>query len=387
MTKTQDPLSFKLSKAKTALIFSQPFFATLSMNMPWERDDTLDPPTMATDGDKIYWHGDFVQKSSHDELVFVVCHEIMHCVFQHMLRRGNRDPYKWNVAADVIINDMLKRENVGTMPEGGIDMPQLATAGKYLAEEVYNLLPPTPPKGKGGGKGGGGNGTNGEPLDNVRDAKGSPADKTEKANKMKVRVAQAAQAAKMCGKLSAGLERLVTDVLQPKVDWRDVLRKFVSVRAKTETTFARPKRRFAGEDFYLPSKSGESLGELLIAVDCSGSIGERELAEFAAEIKAIHEDMRPTTVHVVYFDASISHYESYEVDENLNIRPHNGDGTDFTPIFKYADEHGLDVCACVVLTDGYCSSYGIPPPFPVLWCTTGDDRMPWGQVVKMKSGA
>jgi len=377
------PLQFKLSKAKTALIFAQPFFATLAMQTPWVRDDTLDPPTMATDGDHIYWHGEFVDKSSHDELVFVICHEIMHCVFQHMMRRGSRDAYKWNVATDVIINDMLKRENVGTMPKGGIDMPQLAQAGKFLAEEVYNLLPPTPP---GGGKSGK-NGTNGQPIDEVRDAKGSQAERTEKANKMKVRVAQAAQAAKMCGKLTAGIERLVADVLQPKVDWRDVLRRFIAVRAKTDTTFARPKRRFAAEDIYLPSKGGDALGELLIAVDCSGSIGERELAEFAAEITAIHEDMRPAKVHVVYFDASISHYECYEPGDELNIRPHGGGGTDFAPIFQYANDHQLDVCACVVLTDGYCSSYGETPAYPVLWCTTGDTRMPWGEIVKLKSNA
>ena len=384
------PLEFKLSKAKTALLFSQPFFATLSMNMPWVRDDTLDPPTMATDGDHIYWHGDFVQKSTHDELIFVVCHEIFHCVFQHMLRRGQREPYRWNVATDVIINDLLKKDNIGTMPQGGIDMPQLATAGKYLAEEVYNLLPPSPPGGgkNGGGKSGqGNNGTNGQPIDHMKAPKGSPAELTEKANNMKVKVAQAAQAAKMCGKLSGNLERLVTEVLQPKVDWKDVLRRFVAVRAKTETTFARPKRRFAGEDFYLPSKSGETLGALLIAVDCSGSIGERELNEFATEIRAIHADLRPSMIHVVYFDSSISHAESYEPEDELNIRPHGGGGTDFAPIFKYADDHALEVCACVVLTDGYCGSYGNVPQFPVLWCTTGDDKMPWGEVVKMKSGA
>lgn len=390
-----DPLAFKLSKAKTALIFSQPFFATLAMQSLWIRDDTLSPPTMATDGDNIFWHPDFVEKSTHEELIFVICHEIMHCVFQHMLRRGSRDPYKWNVATDVVINDMLKKENIGVMPQGGIDMPQLAAAGKFMAEEVYNLLPP-PPKGQGpsGGSAQGGgpgqgkpnNGTNGQPLDEVRDAKGTKAEQSERANKMKVRVAQAAQAAKMCGKLSAGVERLVSDVLQPQVDWRDVLRRFVAVRAKTETSFARPKRRFAAEDIYLPSKGGETLGELLVAVDCSGSIGQRELAEFTAEIRAIFEDLIPAKLHVVYFDASISHYECYEPGDSLDIKPHGGGGTDFAPIFKYADENAIEACACVVLTDGYCSSYGNPPPFPVLWCTTGDDKMPWGEIVKMKSG-
>jgi predicted metal-dependent peptidase len=372
------PLEFKLAKAKTKLIFDQPFFATLSMNLPWVRNDTLDPPTMATDGETIYWHGDFVQKSSHEELVFVVCHEIYHCVFQHIPRLGTRDPLKWNIATDVVINDLLKTDNIGTMPAGAIDMSQLAQAGKHLAEEVYNLLPDNP-------SGKGRNGTNGKPLDQMMPASGSQADQTAKANAMKVKVAQAAQAAKMCGKLSAGLERIVGEVLQPKVDWRDVLRRFVAVRAKTETSFCRPKRRFAAEDIYLPSKSGETLGQLLIAVDCSGSIGQRELDEFAAEIRAIHEDLRPERIHVVYFDASISYYESYEPENVLNIRPHGGGGTDFAPIFKYADDYALEVCACVVLTDLYCSSFGSPPNYPVLWCSNGDDKAPFGEVVRMRS--
>ena len=376
----QDPLDFKLSKAKTALIFEQPFFATLSIGMPWVRDDTLDPPTMATDGDNIYWHPDFVAKSSHDELKFVVCHEILHCVFQHMDRVGTRDRYKWNVATDVIINDLLKRENIGAFPAGGIDMPQLAAAGKYLAEEVYNLLPPTPPGNQGKS---GANGTNGQPLDNLKQRTGSKAEQTEKANRTKVRVAQAAQAAKMCGKLSSGIERLVADVLQPKVDWRDVLRRFVSQRAKVDVSFARPKRRFAGEDIYLPSKSGETLGELLIAVDCSGSIGQRELDEFTAEITAIHQDLRPSKIHVVYFDSSISHYESYEPEDTLNIRPHGGGGTAFSPIFAYADQHAIEPTACVVLTDLYCSDFGSAPAYPVLWCTNGAVDAPFGEVVKM----
>lgn len=378
---TTDALDFKLSKAKAALIFDQPFFATLSLSMPWVRDETLDPPTMATDGDTIYWHPEFVKRSSHDELKFIVCHEIMHCVFQHMDRLNSRDAHKWNIATDVVINDMLKRENIGTMPAGGLDMPQLAQAGKYLSEEVYNLLPNNP-------NGKGANSPNGKPIDGLKPRKGSKAQQSEAANRMKVRVAQAAQAAKMCGKLSSGLERLVTEVLQPQVDWRDVLRRFVAQRAKIHTTFARPKRRFLGEDIYLPSKSGETLGELMVAVDCSGSIGPRELAEFTAEIAAIHADLQPSKVHVVYFDASVSHYEVYEPDDVLNIRPHGGGGTAFSPIFAYADEHGLEPCACVVLTDGYCSDYGPPPAYPVLWTTTtGAKNMPWGEIVPMKTGA
>lgn len=376
---TTDPLDFKMSKAKTTLLFDHPFFASLALNMKWVRDDTLNPATMATDGETIYWHGEFVAKHTQDVLRAVVCHEVLHCVFQHMMRRGSRDPYNWNVATDVVINDLIKREKIGTLPEGCIDMPQLAQAGNYMAEQVYNLLPPPPPQGQQGQPG-----IQGTPLDALKDAKGTAAEQSEKANQMKVRVAQAAQAAKMCGKMSSGLERIVTEVLQPKVDWKDVLRRFVSVRAKTETSYARPKRRFLGEDLYLPSKSGETLGELYLAVDCSGSIGARELAEFTTEIKAIHEDLRPSRIHVVYFDSEISHYEQYEQEDTLNIKPHGGGGTAFSPIFAYADKHGIEPCACVVLTDLYCGDFGGAPSYPVLWVTNGATEAPWGEIVKLK---
>lgn len=376
-----DPKSpeFKLAKAKANLIIIQPFYATLACNMPWVRDDSI--PTMATDGKNVYWSGPFVDSMTLDECKFVICHEIMHCVFLHMFRMGARDHYNWNVATDIVINDMLIKEGVGTMPKMGLNNPQLAAAGKYLAEEVYNLLPPPPPKGKQGGAGG--NGTPG-PLDQLRPAGGSQADQSQAANDMKVRVAQAAQAAKMQGKLSAGLERLVGEMLKPKVNWRDVLRNFLTVRSKTERSYARPNRRYLDQDMFLPTLRGEQMGAILVAVDCSGSIGQRELDEFATEIRAIHQDLRPGTLHVIYFDSTIAHAEVYGPDDTLDIKPHGGGGTAFSPIFKYATDNDLEPVACVVLTDGYCSDYGPAPDYPVLWTTTGATDMPWGQVVEMK---
>lgn len=369
----------KLGKAKAALILEQPFHASILCNLPMvERQDI---PTMATDGRTFYYSPDFVDKMSLDETKFVLCHEVMHCVFAHMFRKGQRDHRRWNQAGDYIINQLLVDEKIGSMPEGGLLNQALVQAGGNTTEGVYELLPED--KGDGSGNG------HGDPLDDVIDAGGSmsQADQAAAEADMKVMVAQAAQAAKMCGKLSAGMERFVNLALKPKVDWRDVLRRFVTAKAKIDHSFAKPKRRFLDEDIYLPSLTGNSLGKITVAVDTSGSIGEQELAEFAAEILAIQQDTRPVELHVVYFDSEVVHHDKFEQDDDVRISPHGGGGTAFSPIFRFIEAQDIDPVATVVLTDLCCSDFGPPPAYPVMWVTTYSTEAPWGEVVEMKPRA
>ena len=369
----------KMAKAKASLIMTQPFFASLLCQMPMIEDATLNPPTMATDMKSIWFHPDFVEKSSQDELKFVLCHEIGHTIFQHGWRRGSRNARKWNIAGDFIINNLLLTEQppVGTMPAGGLNDPALVAAGGGTTDGVYNLLPDTD------GDGGGGSGSGQGPLDECRDAPGGAADREADEAQMKVRIAQAAQAARMCGKLSANMQRLVDGALEPKVAWQDVLRRFISARAKVERSFARPKRRFIGEDVYLPSLSGERLGKIVVAVDCSGSIGPRELNEFAAEIKGIWEDTHPEQLDVVYFDSRVSHHDTFMPDDEVHIEGHGGGGTAFSPIFRHIDLMDIEPAACVVLTDLCCSDFGPAPAYPTLWVSNHSSAAPWGEVVMM----
>jgi predicted metal-dependent peptidase len=373
-----------MGKAKAALILEQPFFATIICNCPMIEDNSL--PTMATNGEFFKYNSVFICELPFDQLKGVLAHEAMHCVHQHMFRRGERDPRRWNQAGDYVINDLLTQEGFA-LPDGALINRQLVIAGGGMTEGVYDLLPDGS-GGSGSQPGSGGSGSSqpddhGDPMDDCLDQDGSPAEQSAKEAEMKVRVAQAAQAAKMCGKLSAGMARFVEEALTPKVDWRDVLRRFVSARAKVDMSYARPKRRFAAEDLYLPSLSGERMGEIVVAVDCSGSIGPRELSEFAAEIAAIKADVPPTRMHVVYFDSEISHHDVYEADDEPVIAPHGGGGTAFSPIFKHISDAGIDPACTVVLTDLYCDDFGDVPGYPVLWVTTGSDRAPWGDVVKM----
>jgi predicted metal-dependent peptidase len=267
-----------------------------------------------------------------------------------------------------VINKLLTDESIGRMPKNGLLDANIYNAGHGTSEGIYNILPEDHDQ---------------DPLDNCEDGDGSPAEQQQQQAEWKVKVAQAAQAAKMMGKMSANMQRLVDEVLQPKVDWREVMQKFL-VKARTDQrSFARFNRRFIAQGLYLPSVSGEQMGEVCFAVDCSGSIDQKTVNQFAAEIKRVKEDLMPERIHVLYFDSEVSHVESYEQHDDLDIKPHGGGGTDFAPVFDKIIELGLDPVAIVFLTDLCCYSFGNQPDAPVLWVTTDPGKAPWGEVVEM----
>lgn len=380
-----------ITKAKAQLILDHPFFASLLLGMTMAEDSSV--PTMATDGESIRYNPEWTAGLKLNELTFVLAHEVMHCVFQHMTRRNHRDANRWNIAGDYIINDVLVRERVGAMPHGGLHNPSLVAEGNGTTEGVYNILPEPPPKqnqgqGEGQGEGDGqgspfpGAGEPGGAMDQVLDAGHDQATNSQKEAEMRVRVVQARNAAKMMGKLSAGLERLVSDLVRPKVDWKSVLRRFLTTRAKIDLSYARPKRRFLADDLYLPGMTGERMGRIAVAVDCSGSIDDRTLAEFAAEIRAIVEDTKPEAIEVIYFDSEVLRRDVFEHDQEVKIEPMGGGGTAFSPIFEALLESAPT--ACVVLTDLCCNDFGPVPEFPVLWASIEDGQAPFGETVLIR---
>lgn len=376
-----------LAKARAGLIITQPFFASLLLPMPITEDSSI--PTMATDGDSILYNPEWTDSLTLEETTFVLAHETLHCVFDHMGRRGSRTPNRWNQAADYLINDLLIKDKIGKMPKGGLHNPQLVAAGKETDIGIYNLIPVEDEQ-KGCGQPGGA-------MDQVRDAGSEQGTKpvdaataAQKSAEMKVKVIQARNIAKMQGKLSAGVERLVEGLIQPKVDWKEELRKFAMERTKTDYTFARPKRRFLSQDLYLPSLSGEKVGEITVGVDCSGSVTNALLAAFSAEIKAICEDVKPSKLHVIYFDSRVCHTESFELGEEIRLKMHGGGGTAFSPVFKHIDKQIEQPIAVVMLTDLECDDFGKKPDYPVLWACIDkrakQSQVPFGEVIFVDVG-
>lgn len=237
MTYDMERLKTRLAKAKTSLMLEHPFFGAVALNMPHTITEFASPhagmkPTACTNGKRVLYHPEFIKDLSDEQLKFLVAHECMHPMLEHNFRRQGRDPKKWNMAADFVINQILTEEGVGKFIDGGCLNKAIYDAGGGSSEGIYNILPDSGDDGS--GQGGGGTGMD------LEDGEGTQQDRDQQAAEWKVRTAQAAQAAKMAGKLSAGLERFVSEVLNPKVDWREVLQRFV-VKCKTEDrTFSGP---------------------------------------------------------------------------------------------------------------------------------------------------
>lgn len=360
-------IKMRLAKAKTNLVLEHPFVGSIALGLPYYIDQSI--PTAATNGKCIKFNPDFVDRLTDEELKFLVAHECFHPMFEHNFRRGERDPRKWNQAGDYIINKHLTDEKIGKMPEGGLLNDGIYQAGGGTTDGIYNILPDNP--------------DGDDPLDDCEDGEGTPAEKEQARNEWKVKVAQAAQAAKMMGKLSANMQRLVGEVLQPKVDWRDVLRRFIEKAKNDERSFARPNRRFVQQGMYLPTITGEVMGEVAFCVDMSGSIDEATANQFAAEVRNVFEDARPSKLHIIFFSHEVCAYDLIERDGDFEFNPRGGGGTAFSPCFKYMQDNDINPVACIFLTDLCCDDFGNQPDYPVLWVSTENGTAPFGEVVLM----
>lgn len=364
-----ETLKTRLAKAKTSLILESPFVGAIALGMPHTYQEGIG--TACTNGKRVLYDPKFVSDLTDDQLKFLVAHECLHPMLEHNFRRQSRDPKRWNMAADYVINQLLTDEGIGKFIEGGCLNKALYDAGNGVSEHIYTLLP------EGGDDGDGGMGGTGQDLE---DGEGTAQDQAQQSAEWRVKVAQAAQAAKMMGKLSVGMARLVDAILNPTVDWRDVLQRFVTKHKTDERSFSRPNRRFLSQGLYMPSRSGEVMGPIAFLVDCSGSVDDKQLAQMAAEMRTVHEDLRPEKLHVVYFDSEVSHYECYGPDDSLDIRFHGGGGTDVRAAFDYleAEGHADDVVCTVVLTDGY-TPYPDSCHYPLIWAMTTDMNAPFGE--------
>ena len=375
-----DTLKTRLAKAKTSLILEHPFVGSIALGMPHTFQEGVG--TACTNGKRVLYDPKFVSDLTDDQLKFLVAHECMHPMLEHNFRRQSRDPKKWNMAADYVINQLLTDEGIGKFIDGGCLNKALYDAGQGVSEQIYTLIPDQPDDGDDGDGSGSGMGGTGQDLE---DGEGTAQDQAQQAAEWKVKVAQAAQAAKMMGKLSANMARLADQILNPTVDWREVLQRFV-VKHKTESrSFARPNRRFLSQGLYMPSRSGERMGPIAFLVDCSGSISDHELAQMAAEVRMVHEDLHPEKLHVVYFDAKVTHYDCFLPDDTVTISFHGGGGTDVRAAFDYLEAEGhADGLACtVVLTDGY-TPYPDGAATPVIWAMTTDMEAPFGEHCRVR---
>ena len=385
----------EVEQAMASLILDQPFFATILLGM--QRIEDPSKPTMCTDGDHLWYNPEFVKKLSRPELIGVLAHEAMHPACMHQLRRGERDGFKWNVAADYAINPLLAEAGL-TLPKDRLEDEKYSD---LHAEAIYAKLPECPEgtpawgdEGEGDDKGDSQDGDGppspgmwGEVIDPKKPdgTKMTEADTREAEGQWKVKVQQAATAAKKAGKLPAGLARLVDDLMEPKLDWRTILSRFVGELARTDYSFRFPNVRYAQSGFTLPSLKQETIGKVIFGMDTSGSMGHDQLREIVGEVcgalSEYEKDGVDPEVTILWCDTEV---HEQTVSDPSEFNPQGGGGTDFAPVFEYVKDKGYEPKALIYLTDGYCNSFGDDPGYPVLWgltekCDYFDP--PWGETM------
>lgn len=399
--KVMDEIGRSVQKAKINLLLKEPFFGNLLMHLEIVPNKSV--PTFSTNGKIIKYSPAFAKGLTRNETSAVLAHEVMHCVFKHHLERGGRDFKLWNDAGDHCINLVLLNS--------GFQLPGKPLCDRRFVDmttvQIYNILasenPPKPKPEKGGGGNDGKPGSNGESgqgqgdqdqsnsgvscgevEDSPKITESSGPDAIEQESKAwSQRIVQAAMNAKLAGKLPAGLDRMITDLLAPKVSWKEILWQFVQEIAQEDYSFLRPNRKYMSGGVYLASLHSESCQDIVVAVDTSGSMSEDDLNQAASEISEIQSTI-DATIHVVYADADLANVQEFYPGDELKLEAKGGGGTDFKPPFIWVEEKKIDIACMIYLTDGYCSSFPeVEPEYPVLWITNRKRwSVPFGEIVE-----
>ena len=394
----------KLQKAKIALMRS-PKFALLSgilMVGTTRVDDNI--PTACTNGRDERYGRAFVKSLRDVELNFLVAHEGYHKMYRHLTtwrKLHDEDHDLANQACDYVINlqlqDIDPNETLIAMPryrDGPHKGERMGLVDERFrgmnAKQVFDILKQEKKDG-----GGGGSGDGGFDVHDWADAKNmTDADKKELLKEIDQAIRQGIMAQqKLAGTGAGNLDRELEGLLEPKVDWREVLREFVKAtcNAKDASSWRRPNRRFLSTGVYMPSMIGEKVGHLVIGIDTSGSIGSSELAEFLSEVKGIAEEVNPEVVDLLYWDGEVASHEVYEggavSDIVSSTKPKGGGGTSPSCVSTYLTEKNIKPECIIMLTDGYVGNdWGSEWTAEVLWCIVGGNDVcaPNGKTVHVK---
>lgn len=370
-SESESEITDAISATMLRLRVRAPFFATLCLFARFLSDRTI--PTACTDGKDIYFNPAFFARLSPFQLDWAILHEVLHAALLHVSRRGERDPVRWNIAADVVVNGILAREARLEPAPGAIREPRL----EHLpVEEIYDLLErdqlPVCPDclrrmdrdGRPGWR------------SQLHEIESYWRDALHKAESL---VSQGQ------GTAPAGLLRRLRRVTAPQIDWRTALWRFM---VRTPVDFIGYDRRFLHTGLYLDALDGERV-RAYVAVDTSGSISDALLATFLAEVNAILRTYPAMAMTLYYCDAALD--GPHELNSgDIPPMPVGGGGTSFVPLFDAVAEQrqGLEETPCVYLTDGYGTFPRSPPPVPVLWVVTpgglDSDTFPFGQVIRLR---
>ena len=362
----------RVTKSHIAIMRSKQFCMFAGVLSVGKVSFTDDLPTAATNGRDVVYNPDFIKTLDDKELNFVVLHEALHKAYQHMhlwQKLWKQSPQLANMAADYVVNYSIHEADVN----GEITkIPSSALFDKKYAgmttKQVFELLKKDmESQGSSGGEG-----------HDTHDWEGAEALSDEEVKETAKQIDQALRQGEIIrGKMQGNKNRSVNEILEPKVNWREQLREFVNAtcRNKDKTSWKRPHKRFIGHDIYMPSMIGESIGQIVVGIDTSGSIGDKELSEFLTEVVAICDDVSPSSIELLYWDTNVAGHETYNQGDYKALvqstKPAGGGGTHVGCVNQYIKDKRIEPEAIIILTDGYVEDdFGGNWEYPTLWAIT-----------------
>ena len=394
-----DPLIDKLTTARVGLLLKAPFFGNMATRMKLiEADEWC--PTAATNGRNFYYNTEFVKKLSVKKLEFLFGHEILHCVFDHFGRVGSRDRMLSNIAQDYAVNQILVDERIGekiTEVQICYDPKYRGKAWEEIYDELYEKAEKIPMEdllkqlgdlldehinedGSSPGKEGEG-----------KDGKGGkPGMTKEEAQAIKDEIKEAmiqAAAAAGAGKTPAGIMRMIKDMTEPKMNWREIVNQEIQSIVRNDYSFTRPNRKSMHSGAILPGMKEATTIDIGVTIDMSGSIGQEDATVFLSEVKGIVDQYEDFKINLWCFDTEIynwkqiTHDNSYEL---MDYEPQGGGGTDFMANWEFMKEQGIEPKKLIMFTDGYpCGDWGDPDYCDTIFIVKGNTQAeaPFGQTV------
>lgn len=383
----------KLIGARINLLLNCSFFGNMATRLRLVNADEW-CPTAATDGRHFYYNSRFIQMLKPEELPFLFGHEVLHVCYDHFGRRGDRDPQLFNIANDFCVNADLKKHRVGTF----ITSVPCLYDQKYegmSSEEVYDDLFKNAKKinlvqlldkllddhldGDDGDEGGA-NGEGGKDGDKEGAGRGKRPRLTEEERKqirdeIKEAMITAAKTSD-AGSVPAGVQRMIKELTEPKITWRDLVQQQIQSTVKNDYTFARPSRKGWHMDAIMPGLKSEDALDVFVFLDMSGSIGEPQARDFIAEIGGMMSQYSDYRIHIACFDTEVYNHRIYTADSAEEISEYElagGGGTMFECMFEFLKDNDIQPDKLVVFTDGYpCGSWGDPNWCDTVWIIHGD---------------
>ena len=355
--------------ARVGLLLRHPFFGNMATRLRIQAADEW-LPTAAVDGRNLYFNTQFFNAMSNKEIEFVIAHEILHCVFDHLGRRTwqdrNMDPVLSNIAQDYIVNNLLIRDRIGVEPTL-VDCFKDPKYAGWTSEEVYEELFKQAEK----------NGKefleslgsmldehldlDGEGEGDGKDGKGKGRPKYSKDEMQKIRdeikegMLQAAQAAG-AGNTPGEIARMIKELTEPKMNWRELLRQQIQSTIKHDFTFARPSRKGWHTGAILPGQQYDETIDIAVSLDMSGSIGDDQAKDFLSEIKGIMDEYKDYQIKLWCFDTKVYNEQDFTADTGEDLLSYEimgGGGTDFMANWKYMRDHDINPKKFIMFTDGY----------------------------------